>query len=117
VPTGRVVALRDKWTRRQIGYDGFFLIFERARPDRRVEGPTANRRAVAPQAPITVREALRLMWEADRYPILGNGDWRVAEGMESEALERAATAVREPRRSAGVCRLGSGSSQSEAAGR
>jgi len=96
VPTGRVVALRGKRTRRQIGYDGFFLIFERARPDRRVEGPKAARRATAPQAPVTMREALRLVWLAGKYPILGNGDWRVAERMESEALERAATAVREP---------------------
>jgi hypothetical protein len=96
VPTGRVVALRGKRTRRQIGYDGFFLVFERARPDRRVEGSAASRRTAAPQAPITVREALRLMWEADSYPILGNEDWRVAERMESEALERAATAVQGP---------------------
>ena len=96
VPTGRVVALRGKRTRRQIGYDGFFLVFESARPDRRVEGSKANPRAAAPQAPITVREALRQMWEADSYPILGNEDWRVAKRMESEALERAAMAVQGP---------------------
>ena len=96
VPTGRVVALRGKRTRRQIGYDGFFLIFERLRPDRRVEGPKANPRVAASQAPITMREALRLVWLAEKYPILGNGDWRVAKTMESEALERASTALPGP---------------------
>jgi len=82
--------------RRQIGYDGFFLIFERARPDRRVEGPKANRRGAAPKAPITMREALRLLWEADSYPILGNEDWRVAKRLEAEVLERGAMAVQGP---------------------
>jgi hypothetical protein len=35
-------------------------------------------RAAAPTAPVTVREALRLIWLADKYPIRGNEDWRVA---------------------------------------
>jgi hypothetical protein len=45
------------------------------------------------EATITVRDALRLIWEADRYPILGNEDRIVAERLGSEALAKAANAV------------------------
>ncbi len=47
------------------------------------------------EAPITVREVLRLLLDADSYPRLGNHDWREADLLEAEALEKAATA--EPR--------------------
>jgi hypothetical protein len=42
---------------------------------------------------ISVREALRLLWEADSYPRIGNADWPVAARMEAEALRKAETAV------------------------
>jgi hypothetical protein len=29
------------------------------------------------EGPITVREVVRLLWKADRYPCLGNEDWAV----------------------------------------
>lgn len=45
------------------------------------------------EATITVRDALRLIWEADRYSILGNEDRIVAERLASEALVKAANAV------------------------
>jgi hypothetical protein len=45
---------------------------------------------------ITDREALRLFWEADRYPILGNHDLREAEALDREAAAKAATAVPSP---------------------
>lgn len=38
-------------------------------------GPTAGT--------VTVREALRLLWEADRYPILGNADWRASDRLKA----------------------------------
>lgn len=47
-------------------------------------------------APLTMRGALRLIWQAAKYPILGNEDWRVGERMDAEALERAGTAVQAP---------------------
>lgn len=47
-------------------------------------------------APLTVYQALRLIWEADCYPILGNEDWRAAEALERDALARAARAVPGP---------------------
>jgi hypothetical protein len=50
----------------------------------------------ATSAPLTMRDALRLIWQAAKYPILGNEDWRVGERMDAEALERAATAVQGP---------------------
>jgi hypothetical protein len=46
--------------------------------------------------PLTMREALRLIWLAAKYPILGNEDWRVGERMDAEALERAGAAVQGP---------------------
>jgi hypothetical protein len=94
VPTGRVVAIRGRRVRRQIGYDGMFLSFERA--DRPEQPRKSQRRATAPMAPITTCEALRLIWEADRYPIRGNEDRRAAAAMEKEALAKAATATGSP---------------------
>lgn len=45
---------------------------------------------------LSLREALRGIWQADKYPILGNEDWREAELLDAEALERAADAVMLP---------------------
>jgi hypothetical protein len=50
-------------------------------------------REAADTPPLTMREALRQIWEADRYPILGNEDARVAMRMSAEALARAGEAV------------------------
>jgi hypothetical protein len=47
-------------------------------------------------APLTLRKALRGIWQADKYPILGNEDWRVAARLDAEALERAGSAVPSP---------------------
>jgi hypothetical protein len=94
VPTGRVVAIRGKRVRRRIGHDGFFVSFERAgRPARPPKPPKTKPRDTAP---ITVREALRLLWEADRYPIRGNEDLRPALALEKEARARAASAIPSP---------------------
>jgi hypothetical protein len=38
-----------------------------------------------PQSPLTLRDALRQIWEADKYPIRGNEDWRAAAAMSAEA--------------------------------
>jgi hypothetical protein len=73
-----------------LGYDGVFLGFERAaRPEQRRK---LRQCAATPTAPITAREALRLIWEADRYPIRGNEDGRASAALEKEAHVRAATA-------------------------
>ena len=48
------------------------------------------------QTPLTMREALRRIWEADKYPILGNEDWRHAAILDREALDAAAAAVASP---------------------
>jgi hypothetical protein len=96
VPTGRVVGIRGKRIRRQIGYDGVFLMFERATPERLKTQRQKQQRPAAPPAPITVREALRLLWEADRYPIRGNEDWRWSAALQKEARARAATATASP---------------------
>ncbi len=45
---------------------------------------------------ITIRDVLRLLLAADSYPCLGNGDWRVADLLEAEALEKAKSAVPSP---------------------
>ena len=45
------------------------------------------------EAPITVRDVLRLLLAADSYPRLGNHDWRVADLLEAEALQKARTAT------------------------
>jgi hypothetical protein len=58
--------------------------------------PQGPSRAAAPAAPITARETLRLIWEAERYPIRGNEDWREAAALEKEARVRAATALTSP---------------------
>ena len=96
VPTGRVVGIRGKRIRRQIGYGGISLIFERAGPDRDQQRRETGRRADVPMAPIAVREVLHLIWEADRYPILGNEDWRHSAALERAACDRAATATMSP---------------------
>jgi hypothetical protein len=44
------------------------------------------------EAPITVRDVLRLLLAADSYPRLGNHDWREADLLEAEALQKARTA-------------------------
>jgi hypothetical protein len=111
VPTGRVVAIRGRRVRRQIGYDGVFLGFERAGPEREERRPKANRRT---GAPVTVREALRLFWEADSYPIRGNEDWRTSAALEQEARIRAATIITD--RSAGIRAVAGGAAGSVAAG-
>jgi len=54
-----------------------------------VEAPDAS-------APLSLRDALRLIWQAARYPILGNGDAQIAMKMDAEALERAGTAAQAP---------------------
>jgi hypothetical protein len=54
----------------------------------------ANSRPAAEK--ITFREALRGIWQADKYPILGNEDWRVAARLDAEALERAGSAMPSP---------------------
>jgi hypothetical protein len=46
--------------------------------------------------PVTVREVVRLLLEADSYPRLGNEDWPVAARMEAAALKKAASAVASP---------------------
>ena len=45
---------------------------------------------------VTVREVIRLLWEVDSYPCLGNQDWATAARMEAAALEKAATALGSP---------------------
>ncbi len=96
VPTGRVVGVRGKRIRRRIGYGGISLIFERTKPDRDAPRRDPSRRAAIPMPPIGVREALRLIWEADTYPVLGNEDRRHAIILEREARERAAMATPSP---------------------
>lgn len=49
-----------------------------------------------PKAPLTFGEALCKVWEADKYPILGNEDWRAAARQDAETLEMAATAAPSP---------------------
>jgi len=46
--------------------------------------------------PLTMRMALRGIWEAARYPIRGNEDWAIAARLDAEALARAEAAVSEP---------------------
>ena len=45
---------------------------------------------------VSEREVIRLLWEADSYPRLGNEDWPVAARMEAAALAKAETAIRSP---------------------
>ena len=49
-----------------------------------------------PAAPLTFREALCKVWQADKYPILGNADWPAAARADAEALALAATAIPSP---------------------
>ena len=39
-------------------------------------------------APVTAREVLRLLWEADSYPRPGNEDWAIAARMEPRRSQR-----------------------------
>jgi hypothetical protein len=45
---------------------------------------------------MSVREVICRVVAADRYPCLGNADWREAEVLEQEALALAATAIPSP---------------------
>jgi hypothetical protein len=45
------------------------------------------------EAPITVRDVVRLLLAADSYPRLGNHDWHEADLLEAEALQKARTAT------------------------
>ena len=47
-------------------------------------------------ARLSLREALRSIWRADKTPILGNEDWREGERLDAEALARAERAVMSP---------------------
>jgi hypothetical protein len=42
-----------------------------------------------PEPVITIRDVIRLLWEADSYPCIGNEDWPVAARMEAAALAKA----------------------------
>jgi hypothetical protein len=45
---------------------------------------------------LTLREALRQIWVAAKYPIRGNEDWRAAEAADAAALQLAGTALPTP---------------------
>jgi Family of unknown function (DUF6088) len=96
VPSGRVIGILGKRIRRKIGCGGMFLSFERASPDRPKKRRKADQPGRTPEPPIAVREALRLVWEADRYPIRGNEDWRASAILMRKALARAASAIASP---------------------
>ena len=55
-----------------------------------------QQQADPPATPMTVRDVLRLVLQADAYPILGNEDVPVALRMERAALQHAETAVSSP---------------------
>jgi len=42
---------------------------------------------------LSLRDALRGIWQAAKYPIRGNEDWAIGARLDREALERAATAA------------------------
>jgi hypothetical protein len=50
----------------------------------------------ATSVPLTLRDGLRLIWQAAKYPVLGNGDYQLALAEDAKALERAATAIEGP---------------------
>lgn len=52
--------------------------------------------AVTADQPVPVREVVRRLIAADRYPCLANADWREAEILEDEALALAANAIASP---------------------
>jgi hypothetical protein len=52
--------------------------------------------ASASAEPLTVRQALRLFWEAEHYPILCNEDARDSRALEREAVAKAAHAIPSP---------------------
>jgi hypothetical protein len=45
---------------------------------------------------LTVRDVLRLVWEANCYPCLGNGDDKIAQRLEDEALAKVDAAITSP---------------------
>ncbi len=94
VPTGRVIGVRGR-VRRKIGYNGVYLKFERAeRWARRVASRDRGAATTdSDTATIGVHAALCLIWQADRYPILGNEDVPVSLRLEEEALAKAAQAL------------------------
>ncbi len=47
---------------------------------------------MTPEAPITVRDVLRLLLAADSYPHLDNHDWREADLLTAEAPQKVRTA-------------------------
>ena len=55
-----------------------------------------QQQADPPATPMTVRDVLRLVLQADASPILGNEDVPVALRMERTALQHAETAVSSP---------------------
>lgn len=95
VPTGRVIGVRGKRVRRKLGWNGVSLKLERPGPDRPSRRP-AKRPSGPPLEPITLHDALHGIWQADKYPVLGNEDWREARRLDAEALERAGWAVMSP---------------------
>jgi hypothetical protein len=66
------------------------------RPSDRIGHPAYDADIAAAAPAITMREALREIWQAASYPIRGNEDWRIAARLDAEALERAGKAVRRP---------------------
>lgn len=72
-----------------------FLSEEGIAPTKDADDQLQNRES-AGTPPLTMRDALHGIWQADKYPILGNEDWRAAARLDAEALERAATAVMSP---------------------
>jgi len=72
------------------------LVQSRAANDPEFAAALLREGADTTPAPLTMREALRLIWRAAKYPILGNGDVQLAQQADAEALERASTAVPAP---------------------
>jgi hypothetical protein len=72
------------------------LVQNRAASDPEFAAALAREGTGSTSAPLTMREALRLIWRAAKYPILGNGDVQLAQLADAEALERAGTAVLAP---------------------
>lgn len=57
---------------------------------------TADQKLASTETPLSLREALRHIWLAEKYPCPGNEDWAVATRLTAEALERAGKAVPAP---------------------
>ena len=116
VPTGRVIGILGKRIRRKIGYGEMFLSFERASPDRPKKRQKADQPGRTREPPITVREALRLVWEADRYPIRGNEDWRASALPQEESASPSRFGDSIAGRSAGIRGLASSAPEFVTAG-